>query len=310
MLNRIAALALVLWGISLIAFTLTTIAPGDPAFSLLEAQSGGATPSAEAVEAYRVQLGLDAPAPVRYLRWLANALQGNLGFSYRSGQPVAVEIANRLPATLTLALVSLGLAVLVGVPLGVFAAIRRGSIIDLLSRLLAIGGAALPSYILSLGLVWLFAVTLGWLPAFGAGTWRHLALPTLALASGVTTQIARLTRASMLDVLGKDYVRTARAKGLHEQGIVTRHVLRNALLPVVTALGVNAGNLLSGAVIVERIFSWPGIGKYAVDAIFLRDYPVIQGVVVYFAVVFVGLNLLVDVAYRWLDPQISFTSQP
>jgi peptide/nickel transport system permease protein len=305
--ERLAGLAGILLGISLVTFALANVAPGDPAAILLELQNPGVSPSREAVALYREQLGLDDPAPLRYLRWLGDALRGDLGVSYRTGTPVAEEIAARLPGTLLLAGVSLALAILVGVPLGVLAALRRRSAWDLASRLLALAGAALPSYVLSLLLVLVFAVLLGWLPAFGSGTPQHLVLPALALALGVVTQIMRLTRASVLEVLGQDYVRTARAKGLREASVVRGHVLRNALLPVATAVGVSAGNLLSGAVIVETIFSWHGVGKYAVDAIFLRDYPVVQGVVLYLAVMFVLVNALVDISYRWIDPKLRGT---
>jgi peptide/nickel transport system permease protein len=308
-LRRLAATLGVLFGISLVAFTLTTLSPGDPATILLEMQSGGVTPSQEAVDTFREQLGLNQPAPVRYVRWLYAAVQGDLGFSYRTGQPVAAEIAARLPATMMLAGASLAVAVLLGVPLGVVAAVRRDSALDVLSRMLAILGATIPNYVLSLLLVLLFAVVLGWLPAFGSGSWQHFVLPIIALSGAITTQMMRLTRASLLETLQQDHIRTARSKGLAERQVISRHGLRNALLPVVTTLGVSAGNLLSGTVIVERIFSWPGIGKYAVDAIFLRDYPVIQGVVLYMAIAFVLVNLIVDISYSVLDPRVSFSSQ-
>ncbi|MFV9503414.1 MAG: ABC transporter permease [Oscillochloridaceae bacterium umkhey_bin13] len=199
---------------------------------------------------------------------------------------------------------SLIIAVSVRVPLGIIAAVRRGSAWDLGSRAIALGGATLPSYLLSMLLVLIFAVWLAWLPAFGSGSLQQLILPSIALAAGVVTQLSRLTRASMLEVLGQDFVRTARAKGLGEFMVLQRHALRNALLPILTVLGVSLGNLLSGAVIVETIFSWFGIGKYAVDAIFLRDYPAVQGVVLYLAVTFVLVNFIVDLVYVWLDPRL------
>jgi peptide/nickel transport system permease protein len=292
-------------GISLITFGLTNLAPGDPAEILLEIENPGVTPTRETIEAYREQLGLNDPLPQRYLRWLGDLLQGDLGLSYRSGQPVTAEIAARLPGTLTLTATSLGMALVIGVPLGILAALRRGSVWDLLSRLLALLGATLPNYVISFLLILLFAVGLGWLPAFGSGTPQHLILPSIALAAGIITQVMRLTRASVLDAVSREYVRTARAKGLHEARVIWGHVLRNALLPVITVIGVSVGNLLSGTVIVETIFSWFGIGKYAVDAIFLRDYPVIQGVVLYMALAFVLVNFGVDLLYRWLDPRLA-----
>jgi peptide/nickel transport system permease protein len=219
------------------------------------------------------------------------------------------ELWQRLPATLMLAGASLALAVSIGIPLGIIAAVWRGSLSDGLSRLLALLGAVAPSYVLALLLVLLFAVKLGWLPAVGYGSPKHLILPTVALTGGVSAQLMRLTRASLLDVLQQDYVRTARAKGMRESVVIVVHALKNAILPVVTVLGMSLGHLLGGAVIVETIFGWPGIGKYAVDAIFLRDYPVIQGFVLYMAVVFVLVNLAVDITYRRLDPRLHFGRQ-
>jgi len=303
-IQRLVGLLGIMLGISFVTFSLTQLAPGDPAEILLELQNPGVPSTREAIRAYRTQLGLDDPAPTRYLRWLGDLLRGDLGVSYRTGQPIAIEIAARLPGTLVLTGTSLALAVSVGVPLGILAALRRGSVWDLGSRAVALIGATLPSYLLSMLLVLVFAVWLGWLPAFGSGTLAQLILPSIALAAGVITPLTRLTRASVLEVLGQDFVRTARGKGLSELVVLWRHVLRNALLPILTVLGVSIGNLLSGAVIVETIFSWFGIGKYAVDAIFLRDYPAVQGVVLYFAVAFVLVNFLVDLAYAWLDPRL------
>jgi peptide/nickel transport system permease protein len=201
---------------------------------------------------------------------------------------------------------SLALAITVGIPLGITAAVWRGSLLDGLSRFLALVGAAVPSYVLALLLILLFAVKLHLLPAVGYGSPQHVLLPAMALAAGTSAQLMRLTRASLLEVVRQDYVRTARAKGLRERSIIVRHTLRNALLPVVTVLGVSLGHLLGGTVIIETIFGWPGVGKYAVDGIFLRDYPVVQGFVLYLAVVFLLANLMVDLAYRWLDPRLHF----
>jgi len=309
MIERLIGLVGILFGISLVSFGLGQLAPGDPATILLELQNPGVPPLAEAVAAYRIKLGLDAPAPLRYLRWLGGTLQGDLGVSYRTGHPVAAEIAARLPGTVLLTVTSLLIAIIVGVPLGIIAALRRGSLWDLCSRGIALVGATVPAYLLSMLLVLVFAVWLGWLPAFGTGSLAHLVLPGIALAAGVVTQLSRLTRATMLEILDQEYVRTARAKGLAEHVVVWRHVLRNALLPILTVTGVSVGNLLSGAVIVETLFSWFGIGKYAIDAIFLRDYPVVQGVVLYLAVVFVVINFVVDLAYAWLDPRLGTASR-
>ena len=202
------------------------------------------------------------------------------------------------------------LAVLLGIPLGIAAALHRGSLTDGLSRLLALLGAAVPSYVLALLLMLFIAVKLNWLPAIGYGSPKHLIMPAIALAAGSSAQLMCLARASMLEVLQQDYVRTARAKGLNERVVIGVHALKNALLPVVTVLGITLGHLLGGTVIVESIFSWPGVGKYAVDAIFLRDYPVIQGFVLYMGLIFLLVNLAVDLSYRWLDPRLHFGGQP
>ena len=247
---------------------------------------------------------------VRYGRWRLGAVQGDLGVSYRGGQPIMRELWQRLPATLMLAGAALLLAIVLGIPLGIGAALRRGSWTDGLSRLLALVGAAIPSYVLALLLMMVIGVKLHWLPTIGYGSPKHLILPTIALALGSSAQLMRLSRASMLEVLQQDYVRTARAKGLNERVVIWVHALKNALLPVVTVLGINLGHLLGGTVIVESIFSWPGVGKYAVDAIFLRDYPVIQGFVLYMGLIFLLVNLAVDLSYRWLDPRLHFGRQP
>ncbi len=309
LMRRLATLPVMLLGISIISFTLLNLAPGDPADILLRLQNPGTEPPRAAVLEYRRELGLDDPLTWRYGRWLVQALMGDLGDSYRTGRPVALELAQRLPATLLLTSASLALAVGVGLPLGVLAAVWRGSLVDGASRLLGLLGAAVPGYVLALLLILLFAVKLHWLPAIGHGGLQHLVLPALALATGSAAQVMRLTRASMLEALDQDYVRTARAKGLGETAVVLGHALKNALLPSVTIIGLSLGHLLGGAVIIETIFGWPGAGKLAVDAIFLRDYPIIQGFVLYMALVFLLVNLLVDLSYRWLDPRLHFGRQ-
>jgi peptide/nickel transport system permease protein len=307
--RRLIILPVLLLGISIISFTLLNLAPGDPAEILLRLRQPGTEPPREAVLALRQELRLDDPLPLRYGRWLLGTVQGDLGTSYRSGNPIMKELGQRLPATLMLAGASLALAVSIAIPLGIIAAVWRGTLLDGLSRLLALLGAAVPSYVLALLLILLFAVKLHFLPAIGYGGLKHLVLPAIALAFGVSAHLMRLTRASLLEVLHQDYVRTARAKGLSERGVIGVHALKNALLPVVTVLGMSLGHLLGGAVIVETVFGWPGLGKYAVDSIFLRDYPVIQGVVLYMAVIFLLVNLAVDISYRWLDPRLHFGRQ-
>lgn len=306
LVRRLLVLPPLLVGISLISFLLLNFAPGDAAEITLRRQNGGVTPPREVVEQMRRELGLDAPLPVRYARWLSRAVRGDLGDSYRSGDSIAAEMARRLPATLLLAAASLVIALLAGIPLGVLAALRRGSWVDAVTRLLALLGAAVPSYLLALLLMLFFAVKLNWLPAIGYGSPKNLVLPALALSFAVTAQLMRLTRAAMLEAQGQDYMRTARAKGLSESTVIWRHALKNAMLPVITVVGTSAGHLLGGAVIIETIFGWPGVGQFVVAGISQRDYPVVQGFVLYIAIIFLMVNLAVDLTYRWLDPRLHF----
>ncbi|PKB70987.1 MAG: nickel ABC transporter permease subunit NikB [SAR202 cluster bacterium Io17-Chloro-G6] len=304
--RKLMTLPLLLLGISIISFMLLNFAPGDAAEITLRRQNDGVTPSREAVAELRQELGLNDPLPVRYGKWVSNAVKGDLGESYRSGGSIANELFRRLPATLLLAATALALAVAAGIPLGVMAAVRRGTWLDTACRLLALVGAAVPSYVLAPALMLLFAVKLDWLPAIGYGSPKTLILPAVALSFGTMAQLMRLTRASVLEVLSQDYMRTARAKGLSDKIVVWRHGLKNALLPVVTVLGTSTGYLLGGAVIIETIFGWPGIGQFVVTGISQRDYPVVQGFVLYVAFIFLLVNLTVDVSYRWLDPRLNF----
>ncbi len=271
---------------------------------MLALEQPDSTPSEAAVALLRTELGLDQPPPQRYVHWLTGALRGDLGLSYRSGQPVAGEIAARIPATLALAGASLALAALVGLPLGILAASRSGSAWDTAGRFITLLGATTPTYVLSLVLVLVFAVKLNVLPAFGSASPVHLVLPAVALSAAPLAQIARLSRASLLEVLRADYVRTAAAKGLSPFRVILVHALPVAAMPVLTVAGLTAGQLLGGAVLVETIFGWNGVGKYAVDAVFLRDYPAIQGVVLYAASALALLNLAVDLCYPFIDPRL------
>ena len=302
-------LPLLLVGISIISFMLLNFAPGDAAEITLMRQNGGVAPSQEAIQALRQDLGLNDALPIRYGRWVSNAVRGDLGESYRTGGSIAAELFLRLPATLLLAATALALAVAAGIPLGVMAAVKRGTWLDTGCRLTALVGAAVPSYVMAPALMLLFAVKLDWLPAIGYGSPQNLILPAIALSFGTMSQLMRLTRASLLEVLEQDYMRTARAKGMTENIVVWRHGLKNSLLPVVTVLGTSMGYLLGGAVIVETIFGWPGIGQFVVTGISQRDYPVVQGFVLYVAVIFLFVNLAVDVSYRWLDPRLHFDRQ-
>ncbi|GIS94830.1 MAG: peptide ABC transporter permease [Dehalococcoidia bacterium] len=308
-MRRLATLPLLMVGISIISFLLLNFAPGDAAEITLKRQNSGISPSKEAVAALRQELGLDASLPVRYGRWVSDAVRGDLGESYRTGSSISGELFRRMPATLLLATTALALAVAVGIPLGILAAVKRGTWLDTACRMLALVGAAIPSYVMAPALMLLFAVKLDWLPAIGYGLPEQLILPAVALSFGTMAQLMRLTRASVLEILGQDYMRTARAKGLTETVIVWRHGLKNALLPVVTVLGTSTGYLLGGAIIIETIFGWPGVGQFMITGITQRDYPVVQGFVVYIAVIFLLVNLIVDISYRWLDPRLHFDRQ-
>lgn len=306
LLRRLATLPLLLLGISALSFALLNLAPGDPAEIVLRQRNPGQLPSPAAVAAMRSELGLDAPLLVRYARWAAGAGSGDLGRSYVNEQPIAAQLARRTVPTALLTAVALALALLVAVPVGVLSARGRGGPVDTIARLLALVGAAVPSYALGYGLIILFAVKLSWLPALGYGSAAQLALPSAALSLMPMAQMTRLIRASTLETLGQDYIRTARAKGLSELAVSSRHALRNALLPAIGATGVNLGHLLSGAVIIETIFSWPGLGQLIVSAALTRDFPVVQGFVAYIAVVVLLVNLAADIALRIADPRLRF----
>ncbi len=304
--RRLATLPLLLLGISAVSFALLNLAPGDPAEIVLRQRNPGQLPSPAAVAAMRVELGLDASLPVQYARWVSRALAGDMGRSYVTEQPVAAQLARRTVPTALLTAAALALALSVAVPMGILSARRRGGAVDTVARLAALVGAAAPSYVLAYGLIILFAVKLSWLPALGYGSPAQVVLPAIALSLAPMAQLMRLIRASMLETLGQDYIRTARAKGLAEQTVAFRHALRNALLPAIGATGVNLGYLLSGAVIVETIFTWPGLGQLMVGAAVTRDYPVVQGFVAYIAVVVLLVNLAADVALRVADPRLRF----
>ena len=307
--RRLITLPLLLGGISIISFLLLNFAPGDAAEITLRRQNNGVTPSPVAVEALRNELRLDDHLTLRYAHWVSNAIQGDLGESYRTGESITGELFRRLPATLLLAATALSIAVVTGIPLGVMAAVKQRSWLDSACRVLAIVGAAVPSYVLAPILMLIFAVQFQWLPAVGYGSFQNLILPAIALSFGTMAQLMRLTRSSLLEVLSQDYMRTARAKGLSENSVVWRHGLKNSLLPVVTVLGTSTGYLLGGAVIIETIFGWPGIGQFVVTGITQRDYPVVQGFVLYVAIIFLLVNLAVDLSYRWLDPRLHFNRQ-
>jgi peptide/nickel transport system permease protein len=299
----------VLLGVSFFVFWSIRWVPGDPAIAL-----AGELASPQLIARVREQLGLDQPVAVQFARYTWRVLQGDMGRSVKSGLSVSDEIAKRIPNTLLLTTASLVLAVVVGIPIGVFSATRPNSWFDGGSMTIALLGVSMPIFWLGLMLMILFAVLLPrWLglpgpvlPPTGSGTWQHLVMPTIALAASSMAIQARMTRACMLEVLRQDYVRTARAKGVKENAVIYHHALRNALLPIITIIGLQFGTLLGGAVITETVFAWPGIGRLLIDAIGFRDYPVIQGTVLVIAAGFVLTNLVVDVLYGYLDPRIKY----
>lgn len=288
---------------SLLSFALANLAPGDPAELLLRRQTGE-PPSALEVARLRHDLGLDRPFAIRYGRWLGHAIRGDLGTSYSSGESVSRALVTSFPSTLELALASLLLGSLVGLPLGVMAAVKRSAFLDNLSRFAALLATSIPAFVLGYLLILLLGVPFKIFPVSGSGGLSHLVLPAITLGLAEVAALARVTRASMVEVLGEDYVRTARAKGLSATGVVVRHALRNALNPIITLTGLRFGRLLGGAVIVEIVFARTGLGTVIVDAIHERDYAVIQGFILFIGSVFVVTNLSVDLAYAWLDPRL------
>lgn len=327
-LRRLLLAVPVFIGVTFIAFGML-LATGDPTSALAGEH---ATPELRA--AIREKLGLDDPLPVQYGRFLWNLIQGDLGRSIITRSPVESELKLFLPATIELALAAMTIAVLVGVPLGILAGYRHNSYIDLSTTVGSLVGVSMPIFWLGLMLLWVFGLKLNWFPTTGRigqdvdlrtvtnlyivdsiitgnlpallSSLHHIALPAFALATIPTAFIARITRSAMVDVLGTDYVRTARAKGLVERLVVLKHALKNAMLPVVTVIGLQTGSLLAGAILTETIFAWPGMGRWVVNAIVARNFPVVQTGVLVFALVFIIVNLLVDVSYGWFDPRVRY----
>jgi peptide/nickel transport system permease protein len=300
-LRRLGAVAPVLLVVSVLVFLMSHLTPGDPATIML-----GENASAADVARLRHELGLDRPLAVQYARYLGGVLRGDLGRSIRSGRPVALEIWDRFPPTLQLTLGAMAIAAVSGVLLGAFAATGRNGAADTIVMTTSLVGISMPSFWLGLLLILLFGLMLHWFPIAGGDTWRALVLPAVTLGAQAAAVIARLTRASLLEVLPSEFVRTARAKGLAGVRVLFRHALRNALIPVVTVMGLQFGALLGGAVIVESVFARSGLGRFAVAAVQSRDFPVIQGIVLFAAAVYALVNLSVDVAYLALDPRITY----
>lgn len=299
--RRLLHLIPVLLGISLLVFLLVHLVPGDPVRIML--QDAG---SPDQVARLRQQLGLDRPIYLQYVSFVTRAAQGDFGRSIHTRRPVAQEIRFRIPFTVRMAVAATMVAVVLGIVLGAIAAMHHQSPLDYGTMVIALAGVSLPSFWFGLVLILIFSLHLRWLPPTGADTFLHLILPAVTLGSGAAAIIARLTRSSMLEVLRQDYIRTARAKGVTDRRMIYRHALKNAMIPVVSIVGLQFASLLGGAVIVETVFGWPGIGRLAVDAIFNRDIPVIQAVVLVAAVIFVLVNLIVDLLYGWLDPRIRY----
>jgi peptide/nickel transport system permease protein len=290
----------VIVGVSVVVFSIIHLLPGDPVLAILS----GANATAEQERELRAQLRLDDPLVLQYGRFVTRALVGDFGRSIFTGRPVSQEIAEQLPSTLALAATALLIAVIVGVGLGVLAAVRHNTWVDRAAMLIALGGVSMPSFWLGLVLILIFSLQLGWLPATGQGGWNRLILPAATIGLNYAAVIARLVRSSLLEVLGNNYISTARAKGLSEWGVTLKHALGNALIPVTTIIGVQLGNLLAGTIIVETVFSRRGMGRLAVTAVLDKDYPLIQGVVLVSALGYVLTNLLVDLSYSALDPRI------
>jgi peptide/nickel transport system permease protein len=301
-LRRLWQSALTLVGVSVLVFVILRVVPGDPAKMLLP---DGAPQSA--VDELNRQLGLHEPLYVQYGLFLRSVFRGDFGQSFQYRAPALQVVVERLAATVQLALAALLITVGVGVSLGIVAAVRRGTGYDYASTVLAVLGQSLPNFWLGIMLILLFGVALRWLPTSGFESWRHLILPAVTLAAFPMALVARLTRSSMLEILGRDFIRTGRAKGLAERAVILRHALRNAAVPLLTVLGLQIGTLLGGAVITESVFAWPGMGKLVVDAIFFRDFPVVQTVLILSATVFVVINLLVDLLYTVIDPRIRYS---
>ena len=299
--RRLALTVPVLLGVATLVFSLVHLIPGDPAQSIL-----GEAASQADVEVLRHRLGLDRPLLEQYGRFLAGAMRGDFGTSLRTNEPVAAQILERVPATAELACAAMAVAILFAIPLGIIAAVTRGSAIDHAAMTLSLAGVSVPNFGSGPLLVIVFSIELGWLPVSGRGTVAHLVLPAVSLGAALAAVLARMTRAELIEQLQQQYVVAARARGAARMRVIVRHAFRNSLIPVVTLLGLQFGSVLTGAVITETIFAWPGIGRLLIQAIGFRDYPVVQGCILLIAVTYVAVNLVTDLLYGVLDPRIRF----
>lgn len=298
-LKRLLMMIPVILGISFIIFAIMSLTPGDPARLIL-----GEDAPAENVAKLRTELGLDDPFPVRFARYIVNALRGDFGTSYRTRQPVFKEIFSRLPTTFMIAFFGILIAVTIGLPIGIISAVKQYSLIDTVSTIVAMLLTAMPGFFVGMLLILLFALKLGILPATGIATWKHFIMPSLAVASVTMATFIRMTRSTMLEVIRQDYVRTARAKGASKPLIVFRHCLRNALLPIVTVIGMNFAHQLGGTVMIEAVFAIPGLGSHMVTAVRQKDTPVVMASIIFVAVIAGVMNLLVDILYTYIDPRV------
>jgi peptide/nickel transport system permease protein len=298
LLRRLLQSLLVLLGVSFVVFFILHLT-GDPALIMLPPDA-----TSEDIQRFRDAMGFNDPFFVQYGRFLAGAVRGNFGESLRHGEPAFDLVVERMPATFELAGAALLLALALSIPAGIVSAVRRNTILDYVSTVVALLGQSMPTFWLGVMLILLFSVQFNWLPSSGRGTLEHLILPAVTLGLFTTARITRLTRSGMLEVLGQDYIRTARAKGIGGTPVVWKHAFKNAAIPIVTIVGIELGTLLGGSVITETIFAWPGVGRLSVQAIYNRDYPVVQAAVFLLATTFVVVNLFVDVIYTYLDPRI------
>lgn len=302
-LKRLWHTVYVIIGISMISFFFIHLS-GDPVLLMLPGDA-----SDQEIEELREQLGFNDPLYVQYFRFASKAIRGDFGESLYYHVPVMELVIERLPASLELAVAAMVFALVLAVPIGIISAVRRGSMLDMGSMLGALLGLSMPHFWLGIMLMLLFSVHLGWLPTSGRGTMAHLIMPAVSLGLSLMAMFARLTRSVMLEVLSLDYIRTARAKGLREEIVISKHALKNALIPLVTVAGMQFGFLIGGTVIIETVFAWPGLGRLVIQAIFSRDYPLVQAIVFVLSLLFVGMNLLVDILYVYLDPQISYSEE-
>jgi ABC-type dipeptide/oligopeptide/nickel transport system permease component len=300
-IRRLLLTVPVLLGVATLVFSLLHLVPGDPALAML-----GESASASDVGDLRTKLGLDRSLPAQYVQFVTGLAKGDLGTSFRYGTPVASEIGQRLPRTMQLAAAAVLVAICLAIPLGVLGGLFRGTAIDQTAMTISLLGISMPNFWLGPLLAIFFSISLGWLPVSGTGSWRHLVLPAVTLGAALAAVLARMTRASIIEELRELYVLAARARGLSKVRAVLFHALRNSLIPVVTILGLQCGAVLTGTIITETIFAWPGVGRLLIQAINFRDYPLVQGCILFIALTYVMVNLLVDLAYGWLDPRIRY----